>query len=238
MKSLLLITVFVLGSLCSFSQVRKSRQSLEFIAESKTIKKATGWAYNNKTGDWIGYKNLICDDPTYQKTPLSVRSGYVPSRYHQSFISLQFKKFQYSGKPYYALMVLKWQGRFEYEAIMEGWYSWKEMFAYVFDSTQFQKLESLDTLVILKTRMGVYSGSSYEKYSDEDILDQIQSIFLGLENFYKRDEEFPVLPVFNNEGKIIRFYIPDWFVGKEKISFSSRYFEVPDNIFQQLLELK
>jgi len=230
MKSFILLFTILLSS-CSFSQERINRAKLTFNKQSDELKEATGWAYNEASGEWIDYKNVLCPDNKYKTKYKSLQGDYMASNYTQSFNSIQTKTVTYDSVEYYVLIVKTVSGKYEYPSIKEDWYSYKETKGYIFTASEFSKLDSINGSIELKTNSYVRLGSKYTKYSDKEFLDLIQAKLSAPKSEYSSMYTFPIMK--STEGKI-RFYIPERFSKYNKADFEKKYFEIEEDKFKAI----
>ena len=104
MKTLFTILAIFL-SVQAISQERVNRVKLTFGKESKQLKSATGWSYNETSGEWVDYSNVLCPDSKYKTDFKMLQGDYMHSHYSQSFKSIQTKTVTVDSVEYYVLIV-------------------------------------------------------------------------------------------------------------------------------------
>lgn len=219
-------------ALQGFAQERVSRPKLSFADSSGTLAKATGWAYNSTFGEWIDYENVISNSKDYKDKYKSLLGEWMMSRVHQNFLRMQTKLVIFNEKPYYVLVVEKWSGRYEYPAIQQDWYTFRQTWGYIFTESEFLKLRAIESLVEVKTSQAVQLGSKYEEYSEEKFLALIQTKLMEEAGAYSLEYTFPVMK--SREGAI-RFYVPDYFASYSRFDFEKQYFETDLGSFKSIL---
>lgn len=235
MKKLLLVLVVGLLGFSSFGQERTNREKLSFDTTSAVMSEAIGWAYNETTGEWVDYKNVISDRKEYKDKYKSLQGEYMMSRIKQSFLSMQSKTLTYKDTTYYILIVEKWSGAYKYPSIKEDWYTFKKTIGYIFTKNEYEKLLKIDGLVEAKSFSAVSMGSGYENYDEVKFLDLIQT------NLLKPSREgLYTFPVMESKECVIRFFLPDFFYGQgksygNKYDFEKQYFEVDFENFTSIL---
>lgn len=230
---LTLIALLMTGSLLQvLGQERTNREKLSFDTTSVTLLKATGWAYNSTLGEWIDYENVISDDKDFKTKYKSLQGAYMMSQTSQNFQKVQTRTATYKGTTYYVLIIDKWSGRYEYPAIREDWYTYRETIGYIYTKEEYQKLLNIETLVELKTKYKVSIGSKYEKYDETKFLDLIQTELSQEKSKYSSEYTFPIMK--SKEGAI-RFYLPDSFSTYSKYDFEKKYFETDFENFSKIV---
>jgi hypothetical protein len=215
-----------------YGQERANREKLSFVTTSKTILKAMGWAKNTTLGEWVDYENVISDDKNYKVKYKSLQGPYMMSKTSQSFQKVQTRTISYKGIIHYVLLVDKWSGQYEYPAIQEDWYQYKETIGFIYTKEEYQKLFNIENLVELKTKFKISMGSKYEKYDETIFLDLIQTELTDEKSKYSVEYTFPIMK--SKEGAI-RFYLPDSFSTYSKYDFEKEYFETDYESFEKIV---
>jgi hypothetical protein len=233
-KLTLITLLMTLSLLQVFGQERVNREKLSFDTTSGTLSKATGWAYNSTLGEWIDYENVISDSRDYKDKYKSLQGEWMMSGISQNFLKVQTKTVTYKGTKYYVLVVDKWSGRYEYPAIKEDWYTFKQTSGYIYTEEEYQKLQNIESLVELKTQYMVTMGSKYEKYDETKFLDLVQTELSEEKSKYSSEYTFPVMK--SKEGAI-RFYLPEpeYFSTYSKYDFEKKYFETEFDSFSSII---
>lgn len=233
MKNLIFSFLLTIIAIHSYGQGRVNRAKVKFDKTSETLKAATGWAYNETSGQWVDYNNVICSDPDYKdKYKSLLGSDFMFSKYEQNFDSIVTKTVSVNNKTYYVLIVHTTSGRYEYPSIREEWYTYKEAKGYIFTEEEFKKLDSLSGEKKISTQYEVSLGSKYTTYDESKFIDLIQTELKSEKSKYSPTYSFPVL--LSNEGKV-RFYVPTNFSSTTKYDFNKRYFEIELKDFKKLI---
>jgi|694.fasta_scaffold05966_13 hypothetical protein len=218
MKHKILTIFFIFLSLLTLAQDRVNRQKLKFIDSSFQLTSSIGWSYNHTIGEWIDYKNVICEDKKWKETWSNLQGSYMMSKNNeQNFISIQTKVLIYKDIRYYVILVEKWNGNYEYKEIMYNWREFKTMYGYIFEETEYNKLKNIKTNLDLKTQLTVELGSYYEEYEETLFLDLIQNELNYPKYVHNTTYIFPIRKMENED---VRFYVP-----YEKNEYSNKYFE-------------
>lgn len=231
-KEIIILLLISCNILFASGQERVNREKLCFKSVSGLLTKATGWAYNSTYGEWIDYENVISANKEYKDKYKILRGSWMMSKTSQNFLNMQIKTVVYKGVEYFVLVVNKWNGRYEYPAIYEDWYEYKETVGYIYPITEYQKLLSIDSIVELKTKYTVSIGSKYSKYDETEFLDLIQSELSVDESKYPIEYTFPIMKT--KEG-LIRFFVPDYYIDSSQYDFDKMYFETDLNNFNKLI---
>jgi len=234
MKLKLITSVILL--VASFIQVygqdRVNRQKLTFNTVSGIMTNASGWAYNSTLGEWIEYNNVISDNKDYKIKYKSLQGQYMMSQTAQNFLNIQTKTLIFNDTDYYVLIIEKWNGRYDYPTIRKDWYAYKETVGFIFSKSDYLKLENIEGVLELKTKMTVSMGSKYETYDETVFLDLIQTKLATVNSEYSLEYTFPITK--SKEGAI-RFYIPECFFSYLKYDFEVKYFETDYENFKNIL---
>jgi hypothetical protein len=232
------LTLLLLFMTCSslslkvFCQERVNREKLSFGSTSGILEKCTGWAYNSKIGEWIGYENVISENKDFKEKYSILQGEKMMSRVFQNFLKMQIKTLGFNGATYYVLVVEKWSGRYEYPSLELDWYSFKEVLGFVFSQEEYQKFSKLEGQIELKTKYRVNLGSKYEEYDEIKFLDLLQSELSQEKTKYSIEYKFPILLTKENA---VRFYIPDSFSSYSNYDFEKKYFETDLENFSRLV---
>lgn len=233
-KLTLIVAILITASTAEvFGQERVNREKLNFGEKSEILTKATGWSYNSTLGEWIDYNNVISKDKDYKDKYKSLQGRWMMSRISQNFISIQTKAIDYKGETYYALVIEKWDGRYEYPTIKKDWYTFQETVGYIFSSDEYKKLLNIEGLIELKTQYDVSLGSKYQEYENVKFLDLIQT---ELSRDKSKDPRYYTFPIMKSNEGAIRFYLPSASL-YSKYDFEKEYFETdPDNFAKIILK--
>lgn len=242
-KVILILTIFLSTCFQLYGQERINREKLSFKKNSEMMTKAIGYSYNSTIGEWIDYENIISNNKDYKNEYNSLQSNWIRKKYKavryidkmsqnsQNFINIQTKKLDFKNKVYYVIIITKWIGQFEYPLIQEDYYTYKQTEGYIYTKEEFQKLDSLDQKIELRTKSMVSVGSKHEIYDETKFLDLIQTELNREISKYEPEYIFPVLK--SNEGAI-RFYLPEYFFGYSKYNFDNAYFETDQENFSKI----
>ena len=237
MKKILSISLLLLLiSLTVFSQSRTNRQKLTFINSSDKLTSSIGWSNNETLGEWIDYNNVICGNKDYKTKYKSLQGSWMKSQTKQNFIDIQTKTLNFKGIQYFILMVNKYDGKYEYPSIFEGWYSWKEVQGFIFTENEYKKLLDLDGEVKLETYYRVDIGSYNDDYNETIFLDLIQTKLTTEGSQFVSPITFPILKTTSENTEVIRFYLPDFFNKTyTTYNFEKEYFEVSPQEFDKII---
>ena len=176
-----------------YGQERTNRVKLTFEKTSETLLKAIGWSYNSTLGEWIDYANVISDEKEFKNEYKSLQGAYMMSQTSQNFLKMLTRTVTFKGTTYYVIIIDKWSGQYEYPAIKEDWYEFKETSGYIYTKEEYQKLFSFESLIELKTKYIVSMGSKYENYNEIVFLDLIQTELSKEKSDYSFSYTFPFL---------------------------------------------
>jgi len=226
---LILISLYMTFSISHiYGQERTNRVKLTFEKTSETLLKAIGWSYNSTLGEWIDYANVISDEKEFKNEYKSLQGAYMMSQTSQNFLKMLTRTVTFKGTTYYVIIIDKWSGQYEYPAIKEDWYEFKETSGYIYTKEEYQKLFSFESLIELKTKYIVSMGSKYENYNEIVFLDLIQTELSKEKSDYSFSYTFPFLK--SKEGAI-RFYLPDY----STHDFEKEYFEADFDSFKKIV---
>lgn len=232
-KIILFLAFVVSNYFQSLGQERVNREKLSFEEKSEILTKAIGWSYNSVLGEWVDYENVISNDKDYKGEYKLLQGEWMMSKIDQNFLNIQTKTISFNNLKYYVLIVNKWNGAFEYPAIFEDWYTFKQTIGYIFTKDEFDKLRwivlGLEKSVKVKTK---YVVSIQSKYDETKFLDFIQSELPNEKGEYFPEYTFLVLK--SKEGAI-RFYLPTYFTTYSNFDFDENYFETDYKIFFKIL---
>lgn len=191
MKTLGKLFLFLLIALSIniYSQERINYNVDKFIQSSDTIKKAKGWSFDKRKGQWLEEENSISS--FYRTTD-------------QSFINIHTKSVSIDTSIYYVIIVSKYDGYFKYPSIKQDWIVTVDYQAYIFNVIEYNKLKSTDTLVVLNTKLSVIFNS---RTSERELINLIK-IQLTEKTNLSDDYRFPVKSTVVNGEKFKRFYLP------------------------------
>ena len=198
---ILFITILACSPTLSFSQVQERIDSsyFNFNSQSKQIKHCSLWTYDEITMKWKEDKSS--DGLTYL----------------QSFTC------NYNGVPYYVLLWAYRNGKYEYEYIQEGWYTWPEYFCLIFEEDEWNKYQSLNSSTIRLD--AIYSTENITYFGhDYDVNDFVHNAIVKKQNNQTSHSLFISK---TNDGKI-RF-------ARVKLDNSKRYFETSVEQFNTLM---
>lgn len=218
-------------SLPGFTQERVNRPKLKFEASSDTLTKATGWAYNETLGEWIDFENVISNDKKYKEEYASLDIS-MRSYTKQNFNFINFKQLTFKGLKYYILTINQYSGKYTYPEVYIDWNHFEHTVGFIFTENEFQKLNKIDSITELKTKIKISVGSKYEQYNETLFLDLIQTALNTETTEYAPTYLFPVMK--SKEG-MIRFYLPDDFSKYNSYNFDSAYFEVDPKSFSKII---
>lgn len=229
---IIVITILMIITSLIYAQDRVNRKELKFANKTKVLSKATGWAYNQKLGEWIDYENVISDDKDYKTKYKILQGRTMMSKYSKNFINMQFKLVAYEKKLYYVLVLTKWVGSYKYPNIKEDWRSWKRTYGYIYTQSEYEKIKSLNggQTIELKTKKMVSMGGLFEKYNEKKFLDLIQTE-LASEDKMVSNYIFPITQTVSESKVVIRFFVPEL---TSKYSFKESYFETTPADFSKL----
>lgn len=219
-----------------FSQERVNREKLSFSEISGTLSKATGWAYNKTLGEWIDYKNVISDDKDYKTKNVILQGSWMMSKESKNFINIQIKTIIFKGETYYALIINKWNGSYEYPELQMDWQPYKITIGYIYTKDEYQKLKNIESLVEVKTKYSVCMGTKYRKYSEKTFLDLIQTeLNKEIDSIYFPPTTEYTFPLMKTKEGAIRFVLPNYYSQLNNYDFEKEYFETNLNDFSNLL---
>lgn len=225
----MMMALMMCFAMTSFSQERVNRQKLKWEAESLTLTKSIGWCYNDFIGEWLDYENVMCPLKEYKTEYKSLLGRHMMSKYSQNFIKIQTKLVKLNDNSYYVLIVEKWDGAYEYPSLQRDWYSFKSTIGFIFNETEYKKIENIDGVVEIKTTKIVDPILMFQSdYNDQIFLDEVQNQLLSKEEKYAIEYTFPILRA--KDGNI-RFYLPD----TKKYDFSKKYFETDYENFSKII---
>jgi hypothetical protein len=197
---------------------------LTFDDSSDILSTAIGWAYNSRKGEWFG--NVICPD---KKSPLLLKSGYIPSQYYQNFITMQTKSLTFENSKYYVIIVEKCEGQYKYPSIQKDWIESKERYGFIYTEKEYSKIKNINGKIEINA-----IGRVRDIY-DEDMLDEIRSALMKKEGpDYIYNEYSDIFPILKSEEGMIRFYIPTGYPHTTKIDFEHRILKQTRKISQKL----
>ena len=182
--------LFVISTLaCLFAYQKAKAQprvdggtSVNVIKSSPVVTNFIGWAYDETTEKWCGYYNtLYAKYRNNNKTPRRM----VPDdmAFFDNVVSLQIKKVKYEGETYYLLLSARYEGRYEYPTIEEGWYSKKVTDMYVLSSEEYSKMKSLSTGI---TTIFISAHTTYGGFP----IGYFDDFSTALLNIFKENEKF------------------------------------------------
>jgi hypothetical protein len=224
----LLILLFL--PIVLFGQERINRGKLQFVKISKSITKATGWAYNETRGEWIGYNNVISQGKEKLRG-----HRYMMSEKSQNFIKMQTKSVIYKETEYFVLIINKWNGRFvDINVHQHEWRKYRQTYGYIFSKEEYQKLHSIENIVELKTKymVSVDIFPIAKPYNETEFLDLIHTAL----QTEKSENSFEyIFSVLKSTESAIRFYLPENSSSKPKYDFDKRYFETSLKDFSKII---
>ena len=233
-KKLILITIFITSIVINgTAQSRTNRKMIEFNSKSTKLTKATGWGQNEKTGKWIGNKNVIDDKKV---------SSYWISHISQNFKWLQFATINQNGKKYYVFLYERLGGEYKYPNIREDWEAHKTTCFFVLTPTQYEEIK---TQIDLKTGKNIkvtgMTGCISDKfkilggehlYNEENLLAKIINT---IEKQPSYSESCFILNSQTTDGMdILRFRLPESCYFAED-NMKTKYFEVKISEFKTIL---
>ena len=202
-KLMMMALMMCLGFMC-FGQDRVNRLKLSYLAESAKPNPVIGWKFNENTGEWVDYKNMINGNVSYKTYITLNRSnlGFGTSAYtimsgYNSFLSIQTKTIQVNQKIYYILVVEKFDGYYRYPNLEQDFISYKDTLGLIFDENEYNKLFTKDTL---ENSVKVLAIVKNGHFKENTFIDKLQSL-----NFEK-ESNYTFLIKRKNE--IVRFYFP------------------------------
>ena len=221
--------LFILGtSLCIFGMIaygqeRVNREKIHFTNQSEVLLNATGWAYNETIGEWIGYENVIYHNKEYQTSgPTIYMKSHLPN-----FNSIQAKAITYNGIEYVCLIVNQWRGYYEYPEIREDWQTYTVNVYYFLSKEEYNKLFKLTNKI---TEIKGWSDSYVESvtYSEEDfVVSKIKSQQNSKSSLYK---PYTFLRVYKATDGNIRFL----FKTLSEYPIENNYFETTEDNWYNL----
>lgn len=193
------------------AQDRTNRPKNKFASKSEILQFATGWMYNDLSGEWIDNKNYIDLDTLYKNTTMST---YLMSRSVSSFVKLQFCKLETPIKgAAYILKISYVDGNYEYPNIKEGWDVFDSVKGFGFTKEQFSDLKLNATL---KSYKPIISYECREENYDENTF--IQGL-INCEYYFPFETE--ILQVKYIKDDTVRFLLPNYTTK----DFKNNYFE-------------
>ena len=218
----------------TFSQARVNKKNLKFKDDIGELTKAKGWKYNSSSGDWVGYNNLINDNPEWKRGDSDDASDFVKSYEEQNFIKLEFKTVEFESETYYVLLVSKWNGRYNYPALKKDWIKFKQLEGFIYNEEQFNQLKSFEKEIDLTTKLEISTHIDSD-YTIADPLDRIQYNLDHKKDFLSYSTEY-LFPVRVSEEGLIRFLVPDLKSSyRENYDFSKYYFEITREEWNNLI---
>lgn len=230
-KYLILVLMFVVY-VNVFGQSRQNRVNAEYGRESESIEDATGWCYNDKTGQWVENENVIDD---------SECRDYWVSHVYQNFLNIKIKEVKYGEKKYFAIVIEKRTGDYKYPNIKRDWKEYEETAYFLLDSSQYDSLKTKVQMVDSKSitlSSNIYGsmtsrfhilGDEHE-YSDENILAKITKSIISPS---VRNQCFIANSQKDNDKKVVRFLLPTS-CRITKRNMKKSYFEVPYKEFKNI----
>lgn len=232
-KTKLIISIsFLFVSICLFSQSRIDAKIPEFERKSKSIVKATGWAYNEGIGKWFSNQNVI---------DTKAVPSFWRSHIYQNFTFMQMGTIVLKNEKRYVLIIERDSGYYYYEAIQEGWKDTRTKFYFVMDESSYSRIKEAlidktgETISIRSIKEGEINnrfavlGAEYAYNEKNLIADMIK------ESTYLSPAYIFELNVQSVDGKdVVRFLCPrnSYDLGD---SLDKRYFEVSVLEFKKLL---
>lgn len=221
MRALLTILLSTLIILSATAQPRQNRTTLTFLSQSPKLTQATGWIFNDDTGEWVDNPNAISTSKEmYFSDP--------------NFAWIRFATIKYKGEKLYVLLYEKNEKKYS------GGYKPIETTFLVIDSTTYRAMKasvtannqtSLDFSGIVSGKMNtLYEdlGTEYT-YGDEYLLRLINKT---LEEENGRGQCFFTNSQTTNGQKILRFNLIDYCFHAP--DFSKSYFETTQTEFLKL----
>jgi hypothetical protein len=204
-----------------FSQDRVDSVALVFNKQSEQLKNAIGWKYNSESGKWIDNENVISKDKIKGISKL-LKMSYLGG----NFISIETKSLTYNDDIFYVLIIKKVAGEYEYPHIKEGWIYFEKVNGYIFNSVEYSKLTSADSLITLVTKNNISMGSKNEKYDENVFLNLIRKKLAEKQNY---NEYF--FPIIKTKDGLIRFQLPS----SIRFDFKNEYFETDLENFNKII---
>ena len=230
----LLIIVLMLTSLVGNGQSRENSTPLKFRSETGIVNKATGWSFNSTFEEWVDYENAINNNKDYKDRFKSLQGQYMMSKRNQNFIDIQMKTVVVDSVKYCVLIVKKWAGRYKYPSLKKDWESWKQYEGFIFEHSEYDlNLDSLVTVVELKTKKMASLSTQYKKYDDKSFLAIIQKTIREPAKSYLPEFVMPI-KLASNDERFIRFHLPERFNKYGNYDFEKNYFELLASDFNVL----
>lgn len=210
----------------SYGQERVNRVKLSFDKEGEILTKFTGWAYNDKEGEWVEYANYIDDDKQNKKYKNIVT--YLMSHRFNNIISLQFKTMTYNESLYYVLVWDKWTGSYKYPSIREDWSYWNSTMYMLFSEEEMQKLKNL-TNEPISIIVPTHVRKEYSDYDETSDVDVIQS------GITKKYQNMNSITIYKATDGSIRFLFGSKFQSIDTIK--KQYFEISEADYLKLINI-
>ena len=206
-----------------------------FTKTSGTLKKATGWQYNDIYNQWVSHQNLISDN-------IGTSTSYLKSRSSLNFVSIQTKSFCYNNIKYYAIIIVRLNGQYKYQYIQQDWFTYKTTSLYVFSEKEYKKLYNItDSIITLKTNFRIYEpvGTFDDDYvTMHKIIEKLKKNpnVDDVEKKSKYDTTEPnIFEVKMVKPSIIHFTTPYVYFINKNMNINSAYFETSLKDFNKII---
>ena len=207
---MLLVSILVCSHILSFSQIvttqvpqiqeRIDSTYFYFNGQSKRIRHCYLWKYDEIAMRW------------------KVDKSSNELTYLQSFFC------NYEGQRYFVLLWAYRNGRYKWELIQEGWYTWPEYFCLIFTETEWAEYNRIDSVPEIRLD-AIYSTEEITYFGhDYDVNDFVHRAIVKKQ---KKQANHSLFISKTKDGKI-RF-------ARVKLDNSNRYFETSVEQFNSLM---